>query len=110
MYCGRLFEYRDFGSLTLKGFAENVSAWQVLGASAVESRFEALRDLFYSGVSEPELFEEPDPGSRRFRGGGCGREHPAASIGFAGKTVPMPGSDVDCFSPTSVQAFKSANA
>jgi class 3 adenylate cyclase len=40
---GGLFEYRDLGSVTLKGFAENVPAWQVLGASAVESRFEALR-------------------------------------------------------------------
>src|ERR1700674_4135139 len=40
---GGLFEYRDLGTVTLKGFAENVPAWQVLGASAIESRFEALR-------------------------------------------------------------------
>jgi class 3 adenylate cyclase/tetratricopeptide (TPR) repeat protein len=40
---GGLFEYRDLGAVTLKGFAENVSAWQVLGVSAAESRFEALR-------------------------------------------------------------------
>jgi predicted ATPase len=40
---GGLFEYRDLGTVSLKGFAENVPAWQVLGASAAESRFEALR-------------------------------------------------------------------
>jgi class 3 adenylate cyclase/tetratricopeptide (TPR) repeat protein len=40
---GGLFEYRDLGTLALKGFAENVLAWQVLGPSAAESRFEALR-------------------------------------------------------------------
>jgi class 3 adenylate cyclase len=40
---GRLFEYRDLGSVALKGFADNMPAWQVLGAGAAESRFEALR-------------------------------------------------------------------
>jgi class 3 adenylate cyclase/tetratricopeptide (TPR) repeat protein len=40
---GGLFDYRDLGTTTLKGFAENVPAWQVLGASAIESRFEAMR-------------------------------------------------------------------
>jgi class 3 adenylate cyclase/predicted ATPase len=40
---GSLFEYRDLGAIALKGFAENVPAWQVLGPSAAESRFEALR-------------------------------------------------------------------
>jgi hypothetical protein len=38
-----LFDYRDLGAVALKGFAENVPAWQALGASAAESRFEALR-------------------------------------------------------------------
>jgi len=38
-----LFEYRDLGTVALKGFADTVPAWQVLGASAAESRFEALR-------------------------------------------------------------------
>jgi hypothetical protein len=38
-----LFDYRDLGNVALKGFAENVPAWQVLGASAAESRFEAMR-------------------------------------------------------------------
>jgi predicted ATPase len=40
---GGLFEYRDLGSAALKGFADRVPAWQVLGVGAAESRFEALR-------------------------------------------------------------------
>src|SRR4029077_13452268 len=40
---GGLFDYRDLGTVELKGFAEAVQAWQVLGASITESRFEALR-------------------------------------------------------------------
>jgi hypothetical protein len=40
---GGLFEYRDLGSVSLKGFADNVPTWQVLGAGGAESRFEALR-------------------------------------------------------------------
>src|SRR5882724_4444061 len=40
---GGLFDYRDLGAVALKGFTELVPAWQVLGASASESRFEALR-------------------------------------------------------------------
>jgi predicted ATPase/class 3 adenylate cyclase len=42
MLTGGLFEYRDLGAVALKGFAESVPAWQVLGAGATESRFEAL--------------------------------------------------------------------
>jgi class 3 adenylate cyclase len=40
---GGLFEYRDLGSFPLKGFGDDVPAWQVLGVGAAESRFEALR-------------------------------------------------------------------
>ena len=40
---GGFFDYRDLGTVVLKGFAETVPAWQALGASATESRFEALR-------------------------------------------------------------------
>jgi len=39
---GGLFDYRDLGAVVLKGFAEPVQAWQVLGPSAAESRFDAL--------------------------------------------------------------------
>src|ERR1700730_4861874 len=35
------FEYRNLGPVQLKGWAEPVPVWQVLGTSGVESRFEA---------------------------------------------------------------------
>jgi predicted ATPase/class 3 adenylate cyclase len=35
------FEYRNLGPVTLKGWVDPISAWQVLRASGVESRFEA---------------------------------------------------------------------
>jgi class 3 adenylate cyclase/predicted ATPase len=38
-----LFEYRDLGTVEVKGIAAPVLAWQVLGPSNVASRFEALR-------------------------------------------------------------------
>jgi len=38
-----LFEYRDLGTVEVKGIAAPVPAWQVLGPSSVASRFEALR-------------------------------------------------------------------
>ncbi len=38
---GGMFEYHDLGKVSLKGLAEPVQAWRVLGASTVESRFEA---------------------------------------------------------------------
>jgi predicted ATPase len=40
---GELFEYRDLGSVEVKGIAVPVPAWQVLRPSVVASRFEALR-------------------------------------------------------------------
>src|SRR5215469_5051979 len=36
-----LFEYCDLGRVALKGMADPTQAWQVIGTSAVESRFEA---------------------------------------------------------------------
>jgi class 3 adenylate cyclase/predicted ATPase len=39
---GGHFDYRDVGPVALKGWAESVQVWQVLGASGVESRFEAM--------------------------------------------------------------------
>jgi class 3 adenylate cyclase/predicted ATPase len=38
---GDLFDYRDLGLKSLKGIADPVPAWQVLGERTVESRFEA---------------------------------------------------------------------
>src|SRR5215831_14183127 len=39
---GGHFDYRDLGALALKGWTEPVQVWQVLRASGVESRFEAM--------------------------------------------------------------------
>ncbi|HMF20725.1 MAG TPA: adenylate/guanylate cyclase domain-containing protein, partial [Pseudolabrys sp.] len=39
---GGHFDYRDLGALALKGWPEPVQVWQVLRASGVESRFEAM--------------------------------------------------------------------
>ena len=39
---GNMFEYRDLGGVSLKGFAEPVHSYGVLRPSVVESRFEAL--------------------------------------------------------------------
>jgi class 3 adenylate cyclase/predicted ATPase len=40
---GGLFEYRSLGLLTLEGLPQPVQAWEVVGPSAVEDRFQALR-------------------------------------------------------------------
>jgi class 3 adenylate cyclase len=53
---GGLFEYRDLGTVGLKGFA-GVPAWQVLGAGAAESRFEALRATTTPLVGREEEIE-----------------------------------------------------
>ena len=39
-----LFEYGDLGRVVLKGLADPIQAWQVLAASAVQSRFEAQHE------------------------------------------------------------------
>jgi class 3 adenylate cyclase len=54
---GGLFEYRDLGSVALKGFGGNVLAAQVLGAGAAESRFEALRATTTPLVGREEEIE-----------------------------------------------------
>jgi class 3 adenylate cyclase/tetratricopeptide (TPR) repeat protein len=54
---GELFEYRDLGTVALKGFVKKVRAWQVLGASAAESRFEALRAATTPLVGRSEEIE-----------------------------------------------------
>jgi class 3 adenylate cyclase/predicted ATPase len=54
---GGLFECRDLGMLSLKGFGEPVRAWCVQGESRATSRFEALRAETMSPVigRDPEL-------------------------------------------------------
>jgi class 3 adenylate cyclase/tetratricopeptide (TPR) repeat protein len=39
---GGYFDYRDLGPHALKGWAEPIVVWQVLGTSGVESRFDAM--------------------------------------------------------------------
>ncbi|WP_338696736.1 AAA family ATPase [Bradyrhizobium sp. 26S5] len=40
---GGLFEYLALGTVSIRGFSDPVPVWRVMGASAVDSRFEALR-------------------------------------------------------------------
>jgi len=40
---GGLFDYRDLGASAIAGIDHPVQVWRVLGASSVDSRFEALR-------------------------------------------------------------------
>jgi tetratricopeptide (TPR) repeat protein len=54
---GGLFDYRNLGTHAVKGFAENVRAWQVVGLGAVESRFEALRSATTPLVGRAEEVE-----------------------------------------------------
>jgi class 3 adenylate cyclase/predicted ATPase len=68
-----LFEYRDLGEAQLKGFAEPIRGWQVIGSSGVESRFDAFHPAGFSPLVGRE--EEIDLLVRRWTGarGGEGR-------------------------------------
>ena len=54
---GGLFEYRPLGRVSIKGFADPIPVWQVTGASAVASRFEALRGTVTPLVDREEELE-----------------------------------------------------
>ncbi len=54
---GGLFELRDLGPQTLKGFSGTPQAWEVLGESSIASRFEALRSRSTSLVGRDEEIE-----------------------------------------------------
>jgi class 3 adenylate cyclase/tetratricopeptide (TPR) repeat protein len=54
---GGLFEYRDLGAFTLKGFAEDIPAWQALREGAAEGRFEALHGTTTPLVGRDEEIE-----------------------------------------------------
>jgi len=54
---GGLFEYRDLGRLMLEGLAEPARAWQVLGPSGLDSRFEALRTATTPLIGRDEELE-----------------------------------------------------
>ena len=59
------FDYRDLGGVALKGFGEAVLAWQVMGESAVESRFDAQHGIALIPLVGRE--EELDLLRRRWR-------------------------------------------
>jgi class 3 adenylate cyclase/predicted ATPase len=67
------FEYRNLGPVRLEGWADGVPAWQVMGASGVESRFEAQHKTRLTQLLGRD--EEIDLLSRRWRqateGDGC---------------------------------------
>jgi class 3 adenylate cyclase len=62
---GGVFEYRDLGTVTLKGLADPVQAWQVISASKVQSRFEAQHEAILTPMVGRE--EELELLLRRWR-------------------------------------------
>jgi class 3 adenylate cyclase len=76
------FDYRDLGPIALKGWAEPVPVWQVLGESGVESRFQAMHN-----TKLPPLFgreEELELLSRRWRRAAAGEGRVVVLMGEAG--------------------------
>jgi class 3 adenylate cyclase/tetratricopeptide (TPR) repeat protein len=67
---GNLFEFRDCGLAPLKGFAEPVHIWQLLRASTVGSRFEALRSALLTPLVGRE--DELELLQRRWRRASAG--------------------------------------
>src|SRR5262249_8870564 len=67
---GGLFEYRDLGAVSLRGFAEPVPVWQVVRPRAVESTFEALRAGALTPLGERE--EDLELVLRRWRRAAAG--------------------------------------
>jgi predicted ATPase/class 3 adenylate cyclase len=65
-----LFEYRDLGEARLRGFAEPIRAWQVIGPSGVESRFDAFHPTGFTPLVGRE--EELDLLVRRWGRARCG--------------------------------------
>ena len=64
------FEFRNLGPVALKGWAEPIPAWQVVGATGVESRFEAQHKTRLSAPIGRE--EEIDLLLRRWQYAKCG--------------------------------------
>jgi hypothetical protein len=55
---GELFEYRALGTVSIKGFGDPVQVWQVIGRSAVDDRFKALRATTTPLVGRDEEIEQ----------------------------------------------------
>jgi class 3 adenylate cyclase/tetratricopeptide (TPR) repeat protein len=54
---GKLFECRALGPVSVKGFGDPLPIWEVIGASAVHNRFEALRTAATPLVGRSEEIE-----------------------------------------------------
>jgi class 3 adenylate cyclase len=54
---GKLFECRALGPVSVKGFGDPLPIWEVIGASAVHNRFEALRTATTPLVGRSEEIE-----------------------------------------------------
>jgi hypothetical protein len=54
---GKLFECRALGPVSVKGFGDPLTIWEVIGASAVHNRFEALRTTTMPLVGRSEEIE-----------------------------------------------------
>ena len=67
---GRMFDLAARGPANLKGFATPVECWNVLGASAIESRFEALRSGETPLVGREEELDLLDRRWRQIKAGG----------------------------------------
>jgi class 3 adenylate cyclase len=78
---GELFEYRALGPVLVRGFDDPVTAWQVTGRSAVESRFAALRSTTTQLVGREE---EIDVLLRRWQQAKTGRGCVVLITGEAG--------------------------
>jgi predicted ATPase len=83
---GNLFDLRDLGEQQLKGIPSPVGSWAVIRASAVESRFDALRAGTLVGLVGRE--QELDLLVRQWRdaGGGKGRTVLLSGEGGIGKS------------------------
>src|SRR5262249_47485304 len=79
------FEYRDLGAVALKGLATPLPAWQVLGPSAVASRFEALRGAALSRLIGRD--EEIELLLRRWGRAKAGVAHPWRRSPTASRTT-----------------------
>jgi class 3 adenylate cyclase len=67
------FDYHNLGRVTLKGMAEPVQAWQVTGATAVQSRFEAQHETSLTPLVGRK--EELELLLRRWRQAASGEGH-----------------------------------
>src|SRR5215471_5925380 len=79
---GGHFDYRELGSVALKGFNEPLSAWQVLAESRVEGRFEAQHEIGLSPLIGRE--EELELLRRRWRQAEEGEGRVVLLVGEAG--------------------------